>query len=418
MRALSFVLVVSLGVVHALPGQTPAPGAPAKKPGFFSRVFSGQNVTPPAAAPVVKAVPMARKPAVAKAAGKPQKPRSLASAETRDRNARLQIFLDREQFAPGKITGQWDILGRRAWARYQAAKGQSPTDPTVTPPAEAAAFGPTYVTYQIRPADAAQVGDLASKAAEQSKAKKMPYSSLSEMITERFHCAPEFLHTLNPGVNLAKLKVGDTVNVPNVIAFDLAGMIVERGRLSALRAERARQAQIAQASNPAVTPVPTTTPAPATATNPVPVPSASAEPPAIDPNRYQLTVLTGEKQLEIREGGRLVASFPVTPGGTTLPTPKGKWVVRSKVFLPEFRHDKSMLNTGKRSDDFRMIPPGPNNPVGVMWMGLSKDGIGLHGTNSPNTISRAASHGCVRLANWDAVRVAQFVEKGTKVTVE
>ncbi|MBS0659414.1 MAG: L,D-transpeptidase [Verrucomicrobia bacterium] len=381
-------------------------------------MFAGKRepATTSTPAPTVKAVPVARKPAVAKDA-RPQKPKPLAKAEQRERYARLQIYLDRAQFAPGKITGQWDILGRRAWARYQAAKGLAPSDPTVTPPAELANLGPTYVTYQVRAADAAQVGELAGKAAEQSKAKRMPYSSLAEMITERFHCAPEFLAAINPGVNLSKLKVGDTVNVPNVVPFDLSGMIVERARLAAQRAERAKQAQqaqLAQAANPAG-PVAPGAVVPPPVANPT---TNVAEPPPIDPNRYQITVLTGEKQLEIRENGKLVASFPVTPGGTTLPTPKGNWVVRSKVFLPEFRHDKSMLNTGKRSDDFRMIPPGPNNPVGVMWMGLSKDGIGLHGTNSPNTISRAASHGCVRLANWDAVRVAQFVEKGTKVTVE
>lgn len=413
MRALSpVVVVVSLSLTGALAAQTPATFVPPRKPGLFGRLFGGNQAPPPAAAPAqptVKAVPMRKPAASAEPGGKPQKPRALAKAESRDRNARLQIFLDREQFAPGKITGQWDILARRAWARYQVAKGQAATDPLVTPPAEADAFGPTYVPYQVRPADALQVGEVAGKVADQAKAKKMPYGSIAEMITERFHCAPEFLSAINPGVNVSRLKVGDTVNVPNVIAFDLAGMIVERGRLAAARAERAKQMQIAQASVPAG----------ATVASPVPVPPAiPGEPPAIDPARYQITILTGEKQLEIRENGRLVASFPVTPGGGNLPTPKGNWVVRSKVFLPEFRHDNSMLNTGKRSDDFKMIPPGPNNPVGVMWMGLSKDGIGLHGTNSPNTISRAVSHGCVRLANWDAVRVAQFVEKGTRVTVE
>lgn len=414
MRLFNIVVVSvagGLGFLDTAWAQEAAP-SPARKPGLFSRMFGGKQdaaaaVAKGASPASVKALPVGRKPSVAAKDAKPQKPKALARGELRDRNARLQVFLDRAQFAPGKITGQWDILGRRAWARYQAAKGQTPTDPTVATPPELADLGPTYVTYQVRAADVTQVGELPAKSAE-AKAKRMPYANIAEMITERFHCAPEFLASLNAGVNLSKLKVGDTVNVPNVTPFDLVGMIAERGRLAALRAERAKQAQVAPAANA------TSGSQPA---QPVPGP-LPGEPPAIDPARFQITVLTGEKQLEIREAGKLVASFPVTPGGSTLPTPKGNWVVRSKVFLPEFRHDKSMLNTGKRSDDFRMIPPGPNNPVGVMWMGLSKDGIGLHGTNSPNTISRAASHGCVRLANWDAVRVAQFVEKGTKVTVE
>ena len=76
-----------------------------------------------------------------------------------------------------------------------------------------------------------------------------------------------------------------------------------------------------------------------------------------------------------------------------------------------------MLNHGVRTSDFYNIPPGPNNPVGVLWMGLNKPGIGIHGTNNPETIGRAGSHGCIRTANWDAARLKNMVSPGTVVTI-
>jgi lipoprotein-anchoring transpeptidase ErfK/SrfK len=85
---------------------------------------------------------------------------------------------------------------------------------------------------------------------------------------------------------------------------------------------------------------------------------------------------------------------------------------------PRFRWDKSVLETGKRSSEFFMLPPGPNNPVGVLWCGLSKPGIGIHGTNNPQTIGRAASHGCMRVANWDVVRLSKLITKGMFVVIE
>ena len=79
---------------------------------------------------------------------------------------------------------------------------------------------------------------------------------------------------------------------------------------------------------------------------------------------------------------------------------------------PTFRYDERMLNHGERSKNFHILPPGPNNPVGVVWIALNKRGIGIHGTDDPNTIGQAVSHGCIRLANWDVVRLAGRVKAG------
>ena len=86
--------------------------------------------------------------------------------------------------------------------------------------------------------------------------------------------------------------------------------------------------------------------------------------------------------------------------------------------MPFFRYDESMLNHGVRSDNFINLPPGPNAPVGGLCIGLSKSGIGLHGTNNPETIGRAASHGCIRLANWDAVKLSAMVTQGGTVRID
>jgi lipoprotein-anchoring transpeptidase ErfK/SrfK len=122
--------------------------------------------------------------------------------------------------------------------------------------------------------------------------------------------------------------------------------------------------------------------------------------------------------LTVFENDKLVAAYPVTVGSERTESPVGKWKVTEISTMPNFRYDKSMLKKGVRSDNFYMLPPGPNNPVGVMWIQLNKDGIGIHGTNDPGTIGRASSHGCIRLANWDVVRFAQKIELNVPVTIQ
>ena len=93
---------------------------------------------------------------------------------------------------------------------------------------------------------------------------------------------------------------------------------------------------------------------------------------------------------------------------------------RSRVHLsklPRFRYDQAMLKYGKRSGNFHMLPPGPNSPVGIIWIALNKKGIGIHGTNEPETIGRAASHGCIRLTNWGAAHLAQKIKPGVPVSI-
>jgi lipoprotein-anchoring transpeptidase ErfK/SrfK len=192
-----------------------------------------------------------------------------------------------------------------------------------------------------------------------------------EFLTERFHCAPEFLAKINKGLKLDNLKPGDTVRVPNVEPFKIEELPGE-GLLPEIPEYLGRV----------------------------------------------ITINRAEKMLDLMEGDRLLASVPITPGGGQLQTPVGNWRILGIATAPTFRWDKSVLETGKRSENFYMLPPGPNNPVGVLWCGLNKPGIGIHGTNSPQTIGRAASHGCMRVANWDIVRLSAMITKGMTVVIK
>jgi lipoprotein-anchoring transpeptidase ErfK/SrfK len=121
--------------------------------------------------------------------------------------------------------------------------------------------------------------------------------------------------------------------------------------------------------------------------------------------------------LGVFENDKLIAAYPVTIGSAQTSSPIGEWKVRGIAKLPRFRYDKEMLEHGERSGNFYMLPPGPRNPVGVMWIALNKKGIGIHGTDDPRSIGHAVSHGCIRLANWDVVRLATKIKAGDNVSI-
>lgn len=282
-------------------------------------------------------------------------------------SVRLQIFLDNSEFGPGKIDGKMGEFFGKALVAYKVAHGLPPTgavdqqllDQVPQP----------YTTYIIRPEDLNYVGQTASTPSEQAKLKAMPYDSLLEFVAERYHSAEDFLRKINPGVDMEKLAPGQTVNVPNVEPFEI---------------EKLNEHFVA------------------------PHPEFA---------QRQIVIDTRERFLEVKEGDKLVAEFPITPGSKSLPAPKGTWKILGAATMPWFRHDEGVLQHGIRTNDFYNIPPGPNNPVGVLWMGLNKPGIGIHGTNYPETIGRAGSHGCIRMANWDAARIKDIVSVGNTVTI-
>lgn len=283
---------------------------------------------------------------------------------------RLQIFLDTQLFGPGKLDGRPGEFTTKALKRYQKAQGLPETE-LEAHTLDLSSVPQNYTTYTIRPEDLQYVGDLPTQPSAQSRKKYLPYDSLLEFLTERFHCAPELLEFINQPVKMSTLKPGDMVKVPAVQPF-LIEELTE-------------------------------------------VPSLPEIPEHLG---RVIKIDTREKMLDLMEGEKLLASLPITPGSGHLATPPGTWRILGISQMPTFRWDRSVLEYGVRSGNAYHLPMGPNNPVGVMWIGLNKPGIGVHGTNQPQTIGRSASHGCMRTANWDVVRLAKMITKGMTVVIE
>jgi lipoprotein-anchoring transpeptidase ErfK/SrfK len=112
------------------------------------------------------------------------------------------------------------------------------------------------------------------------------------------------------------------------------------------------------------------------------------------------------------ETGKLVAQFPVTMGSEQYPLPIGRWKATTYAFEPPFKYQPKLLKDKDPNEPEQMLPPGPNGPVGVAWLDLTKEHYGIHGTDSPETIGRAESSGCIRLANWDVLRLSRILKPG------
>jgi lipoprotein-anchoring transpeptidase ErfK/SrfK len=297
---------------------------------------------------------------------------SAPSIRDRETVIRLKVFLDQHSFGPGEIDDRWNDLCANALRLYRTANGRAATD-EIDPALrqQLSDLAPLYISYQIKPDDLAWVGNSPQKPAAQAKRKFMPYPSVADFVAERFHTNLSFLAKLNQGKSLSKLRPGDSVQVPNVSPFEL----------SVLK-------------------------------------EADDVPPRPELKTRTVEIDTKNKALTITDDGKILAAFPITPGSKQLPAPIGTWQIVKIATLPWFRWDKAMLMHGKRSGDFHNIPPGPRNEVGVVWIGLNKKGIGIHGTNSPDTIGHSASHGCIRLANWDAVQVLNALTQGVTVEIK
>jgi lipoprotein-anchoring transpeptidase ErfK/SrfK len=291
----------------------------------------------------------------------------------RDVTTRTQIFLDQQLFGPGKIDGRPGEFLTKALIRYQRANALPETGKVDANIPLDSVF-PVYTYYTVQEGDQKFVGELPKKTEEQAKRKFLPYETLEEFVCERYHVSPAFLAKLNPAVKMAALKPGDTLRVPNVEPFKVEEL-PKQGNL----------------------------------------------PEQVDFKGRIITIHRAEKMLDLYEGDKLIAAVPITPGqpgGGATETPPGTWKIVGVAAMPTFRWDEGVLNRGVRTEKAFNLPSGPNNPVGVCWIGLNKPGIGIHGTNNPETIGRAASHGCMRVANWDVIRLSKLITKGMTVVIE
>jgi lipoprotein-anchoring transpeptidase ErfK/SrfK len=224
---------------------------------------------------------------------------------------------------------------------------------------------------------------------EKSKLPALGYRDLSEALGEKFHASPALLKKLNPG---AKFAAGEEIRVPNV----------------------ADEATVA---------APTAAPAPAPTASATPPPTAPAAAPArggrsaaAAPPAVTVTVRKGTSDLTVTDAaGKTLFYAPVTTGSEKDPLPIGDWKVNGVQKNPTFNYNPALFWDADPAHAKAKIPAGPNNPVGVVWVDISKPHYGLHGTPEPSTVGKTSSHGCVRLTNWDALKLAALVRPGTKV---
>ena len=318
-------------------------------------------------------------------------PNPIDQKPTGDDAVRLQIFLDDSKFGPGVIDGKPGRFTELAVKSWNEVNGH-PIDGWTAVNLAARKAVPNPFAMAVVPEAAKEWVDssLPYKRSLQAKKKRMSYRSYGEFMSERYHCDVPYLVELNGAAKVNSLKPHDTIIVPNVTPFHIENLTETKFETEESLAARhlvvdtkINQVRIFEAAPAALI---------------VADPENPDAAPASRGNRG------------------LLASFPITPG-----KPKfikfGTWELRNMVTLPWWRYDQSLLDTGRRSDNAINIPAGPNSPVGIIWNGTSRPGIGLHGTSDPETIGRARSAGCIRLANWDAIRLPTLVRPGATVEI-
>lgn len=290
--------------------------------------------------------------------------RAVFSAEAatpqarRDMLIRAQVLLDRAHFSPGVIDGQDGENVKNAIAAYERANGL-PEDGVLDAEVWAkltADTGPVLVDYTITAADAAgpYTPEIPEAYEDMARLDRLAFTGPLEALAERFHMDTALLQALNPGADFAAAGTKILVAYP-------------------ARAE-------------------------------LPAKVALIE---VDKARKQVRAYDSAR--------RLLAAYPATVGSSELPTPSGEWAVRTIAPSPTWTYDPSRLNFGDKSAGKLTIKAGPNNPVGAVWIDLTKDTYGIHGAPEPRLVGKTASHGCVRLTNWDAVQLSKAVEKGSRV---
>jgi len=275
------------------------------------------------------------------------------------RVVRAQILLDRARFSPGEIDGVYGDDFAIAVKGYQENHGLKPTgtiDEQMWRLLDTDT-GPLLLTYTITKADEkGPFQPIPDDTLEKAKMKWLGFETPEEGLGEKFHGSPKLLAVLNPGLKMD--AVGLRITVPNVrhIAGGLAIRVV---------ASKSKRMVIAYGA-----------------------------------------------------GGKVMAQYPATMGGTHDPLPIGHWTITSVVHYPWFNYDPELFWNADPKKATAILPPGPRNPAGTVWIGLSKEHYGIHGTPDPGHVRHGESAGCIRLTNWDVDQLSHMIRRGTPVVLE
>jgi lipoprotein-anchoring transpeptidase ErfK/SrfK len=327
-----------------------------------------------------------------------------------------QVVLERQGFGPGVIDGKMGISTVNALTGFQQARGIPATGKLDAATQQALApWREIPATRIVRiPADwgKRRYAKVPKEPEDQAKMQELGYQSLDERLAERFHTTPEVLDELNPGGQPAGAQ-GNAQMAEKTAAGPVSAPSPTSSRDPLQSVYRAGQL--------------------------VRVPNIGADridPAKVDDKAWQATLASlgvGTDQPHVskvvvdRSGGwlkgydaagKLVATFTVTTGSRHDPLPLGTWGITTVSHNPHFNYNPDLFWDADASDTRQHLPPGPNGPVGVVWIDLTKPHYGIHGTSEPQTIGRTQSHGCVRLTNWDAARLAQMVDTSTKVVFQ
>lgn len=324
----------------------------------------------------------------------------------------VQILLDRSPFSPGIIDGKWGKNTDKAVYWLQKREGIDPTgtvDSTTFQRLYELAGRPDRYVRTVTLTEDDVSGPFVTVPADiyqQAELDCLCYDSASEKVAERYHASPDLLARLNPDADLANLKAGDRLRVPNVEKSPLSQ---EKSVLAAGRTERTG-ADRPDRRGSADTTVASRRDSPA-------APERPARSDLAGGGEIAKIVISGAGFYlhAVDADGRVVYHYPTTLGSEYAPSPQGSYSIASIAFAPWFHWKPALLTGEDPSKPDARLPPGPNSPVGLVWMQLSKPHYGIHGTSAPATIGYVTSHGCVRLTNWDAVDLAHRVAPGVPV---